>query len=66
MVEEQVEVEVLAAHLQMHLAADEREAGAQLEQQLAQVLQEAAMEIAFAGVFGQAEKVEVVGVFEEG
>lgn len=65
-VEEQVEVEVVAPHLEVHLAADEGEAGTEFQEQLAQVLQQAAVDVTLAGVLGQAEEVEVVGVLEQG
>ncbi len=42
MVEQQVEVEILAAHLQRVLAADEGEADSRLEQELSNVFEQAA------------------------
>lgn len=51
--------------MSLPIAADKGEAGAEFHEELAQVLQEATVDVAFAGVFGQAEEVEVVGVFQE-
>ncbi len=45
MVEEEVEIEVVAGHLQVVLAADERETDAELEQEGAEMVEQAALEI---------------------
>ena len=45
MVEEQVEVEGFPADFKRDLAADERKAAAQLEQKIAQMVQQAAFEL---------------------
>lgn len=60
MVEEQVEVEVLAVDLQVDLLADEREPGAKLQQEPADVVEQAPLDVAFGGVFAQGEEIEVV------
>ena len=65
MVEEQVDIKGLVADHQRNLAADEGEAAAQLEQQIAEVEQQAAFELALLIVVGQGEEVEVVGVAQD-
>jgi hypothetical protein len=60
-IEEEVEVEVLFANLQVDPAADEREAGAQLEEEPLDVVDEGLLDLALAPGIGGAEEVEQVG-----
>ena len=52
-VEEQVQVEVFAADFEVILAADEAESGSHLQKELAQVVQQATFQVAFAGIFAE-------------
>ena len=63
-IEEQVDVEGLIADRERHLAADEGEAPAKFEQQVAQMDEQAPLNLPFVGVFGHGQKVEVVRVFQ--
>jgi hypothetical protein len=63
-VEEQIEIEVLAADLEMNLPADEGEASSELEEKLRDVLDERSLELDLAGFLADAEEVEVIGVLE--
>ena len=62
MVEEQVAEELVRAQGESHLPADESEALAELEQELADVLEQLALEVALQLGFGDAEDVEEVRV----
>lgn len=64
-VEEEVEVEVLAAHLQVVLAADKGEAHPQLEHEVLEVRDEPALEVALVGLWAEAQEVEAVGVLHQ-
>lgn len=64
MVEKEVEVEILVANLEMHLASDKRKAGSQLQKELLDVVNEGLLDLGFAAGIGGAEEVEQVGVFE--
>ena len=64
MVEEQVEVVVLFADLQVVLAPHKCEARAHLQQEVADMLQQAPFKVALLSVWAEGEKVEVVRVFE--
>jgi hypothetical protein len=63
-VEEEVDPELLRPHLERHLAPDEREPLAELEQEVSDVPHEPLLDHALLGVFGDAEEVELVGVLE--
>src|SRR4051812_2255854 len=63
-VEEEVEEEVPAAHGQRILGADEGEAGAQLEEEATDLLDQPPVEVALLGLVAEVEEVENVGVFE--
>src|SRR5450432_2570785 len=62
--EEEVDVEVLASDLEVHLAAHEREADAELEEEVAHVLEQAALEVPLLRVGAQREEVEDVRVLQ--
>ena len=64
MVEEQVEVEVPAAHLDVNLATHEGEADVKLHEELLHVVEEPLLEITFQNVLGEGEEVEDVRVLE--
>jgi hypothetical protein len=63
-VEEQVDAEFLAADLQQILAADEREADAELEQEGTDMFEQAALQLSLLRVGAQGQEVEVVWVLE--
>lgn len=65
MIEKQVEIIILAAHLKMVLAADEGEALAQLEDQRAQMVDQPLFELPFRYLGAERKKVEDVGVFDQ-
>ena len=62
--EQQVEREILLAHLQRVFAADKTEVAPEFEQELAQLHQQAALQVAFKVGSGQVEKLDQVAVFE--
>lgn len=64
-VEEDVDEEVLLADREVVLAAEEGEADAELEHDVLEVAQEAALQVALVGSSIEGEEVEVVGVFEQ-
>ena len=64
-VEEQVEVEILAADLKVVLVADEGKAQPQLQQEGAQMLDQRPLQVALVGLRAQAEEVEGVRVFQQ-
>jgi len=59
-VEEQVEVEVLAADLEVDLAADEGEAGAELEQEAGDVVDQRALDVPLVRFVANAQEVEAI------
>jgi hypothetical protein len=59
MVKEEVDPELLAADLDRVLAADEREPDAQLEQKIANLLNESGFEFPFPSVLGECQEIEV-------
>ncbi len=65
MVKQQVHHVVPFAHVEPILASHEREADAQFQQEVAQVTKQPLLQIALAGVLGQGEEVERVGVFQQ-
>lgn len=65
MIEQQVDIVVLAAHFQGNLLADKGEARAQLQQELADVVEQGPLQLPL-GCFGaEGEEVEVVGVLDD-
>lgn|GEM_PF-5767409 len=64
-VEEQVEVVVVARELDVDLAADKGEAAAQLQQEALDVIHQRLLDLALAARVGGAEKVEQVRVLED-
>src|SRR5262245_53178765 len=64
MEEQEVEEEVLAADLELHLAADEREADAELEEEVAHVRYESALEVSLLRLGPEGEEVEDVRVLQ--
>src|SRR5262249_33507710 len=64
MIEEYVDLELIAAHFQRVGAADKREPPAQLQQELADVADESFLKLALAGVLVQREKVKIERILE--
>src|SRR5438046_1581705 len=64
MIEEQVDVEILAFDFEVNLAADESEADAQLKQEFLDMVYEPLLQLPFAGVAGQREKIKGVRVLD--
>jgi hypothetical protein len=64
MVEKQIDKKLVAADFQPVLASDEREASAQLEQELGEVPGQCAFDVALLGVFSQGLEVEDVRIFQ--
>ena len=64
-IEEQIDVEGLAVHLERHLATDEGEAAAQLQQKIAQMFEETTLELPLFGGRAQGQKLERVWVLED-
>jgi hypothetical protein len=65
MVKEQIDPELLAADLDWVLAADEREAHAQLQQKFPDLLNESGFELPFPSLLRECQEIEVVGIFEK-
>jgi hypothetical protein len=63
-IEKQVDEELVALDLDAVLPADEREAGAQLEQKPGDVADQRAFDVALVGFVAEAEEVEVVRVLQ--
>src|SRR5205823_903204 len=64
MKKEQIDVEVLATNFQVNLTADEGEANTEFQQELANVFQQAAFQVALVGVVGQGQEIERVGILQ--
>ena len=64
MEEEEVDVEVLAPDFEVHLAAHEREADAEFEEEIAHVLEQAALEVPLLRIGAQREEVEDVWILQ--
>ncbi len=64
MVEQHVEVEVLACNIQVNLMSNERKTDSQFEQESSDLFDERALQAALLHITGQFQKVEHVGVFE--
>lgn len=65
MVEEQVDVEVLAADGERILAAQQGEAGAHLQQQIAHMGEQAALQVPLVRFVSESQEVEIVRIFEQ-
>ena len=63
--EEEVDEEVVALDLEVHLAADEREPGPEFTQGVDHLVHERLFEVALRDAGAQAEEVEDVGVLRE-
>jgi hypothetical protein len=60
-VKPEVDPKLLAADLQRILAADKGEPDAQLQQKIADMLDEPTFDLALLGLCGERKKVEIVG-----
>ena len=65
MIEKQVQPEVLSSDFKRNLAPDKRKSYSQLYEKLAQVCQEFPFEVALLCLFGERQKIEVVGIFNQ-
>ena len=63
MIEEEVDVEILAADLEPDLLADEREAGPELDQELPDVGEEPFLERLLLGLVGERQELKLYGSF---
>ena len=63
MVEQQVNVEIVLAHLEGVLAADKGKPHAKFKQKVAEMPSQGPLQVAFAGVVPKHQEIEVVGVF---
>lgn len=64
-IEEEVDLVVLAGDLQPVLTANEGEARSQFEEELLDVLNESGFYVSLISILGQCEEIEVVGIFQE-
>lgn len=64
MIEQQVDEELVATHVQQYLSADEGEARTQFEQEIGDVLYQCLFDVAFLRFLAQAEKIEAVRIFQ--
>src|SRR5262249_59038057 len=64
MVEEEIDVEVLASDVEVNLPADEGEANTELEEELLDVIDEGLLHLAFPCIVGDREEVEEVRILE--
>ena len=62
--EQEVEVEVLVVDHEMHLTPDEREADAELQHEVAHVIEEPAFKIALLSIGAEGEEVEDVRILQ--
>ena len=65
MIEEEIDVEGLASDLERHLAADEGESAAKLQEKVAKVLEEPTLELSLFGGRAQCQKLERIWIFED-
>ena len=63
-VKEEIEEEILPAHLEVHLPPNEGEAGAEFEQEPRDVLDESSFELELSGFVANAEEVEAIRVLQ--
>ena len=64
-VKEEIDVEIAATDLQVHLAADEGKADTEFQEELADVIQESTFELPLTCIVGKREKVKIVGVLQD-
>ena len=64
-VEEKIELKIVASDFERHLVTDEGEADAELDEELAQMPEEPPFEVAFLGIVGEREEIEIVRVLKE-
>jgi hypothetical protein len=57
--QDQVGPEVVPLHIEVHLAADEREAAAELHQRLLQPVHQGLLDVTAQGAFGQVQEVDL-------
>ncbi len=65
MIEQEIDLEIFAAHFQGVLTADKREADAELQEKLPNVLQETALKVFFMSFAGEGQEIKVVWIFEK-
>ena len=65
MIEEQINAEILATHLQRILASDKRKPDSEFQQKVTEMIDQAAFQIPLVRLFGKGEKLEVVRVFDD-
>jgi hypothetical protein len=63
-IEEQIEIVVLAAHFQMHLPADERKAHTKFEQEFLNMPHQSLFQVALTRLYREGQKVEGVRVLQ--
>jgi hypothetical protein len=64
MEEQKVDVEIVALHLDVHLAPDERETRAELQQEDANMIEEPTLEVPLVGVRAECQEIEDVRVLQ--
>ena len=65
MIKEQVEVEILAVHLDKDLPADKGEAGSELQKETLDMIHQGLLDLALTPGIGRPEEVEDVRVLED-
>jgi hypothetical protein len=65
MIEEQIDVEGLTADLERHLAADEGEPAAKLQEKVAKMFEEATLQLPLFGSRAQGQKLERIWILKE-
>jgi putative heme degradation protein len=63
-VEQEVDVEILVVDFEVNLTSDESETHAEFEEELLDVIQESLLNLPFARLFADGEKIEDVWIFE--
>ena len=64
-IEQQVDVKVVAADFEVHLAADEGESDAEFEKEITNMLQQTALQLTFLGVVCEGEKVKIIWILKD-
>jgi hypothetical protein len=64
MIEEEIDVEGLTPDLERHLAADEGEPAAKLQEKVAKMFEEATLELPLFGGRAQGQKLKRIWIFE--
>jgi hypothetical protein len=64
-VEQKIDSKLLAAHLDRILAADERKADSELQKEIANVIDQGALQLPLACFFGEGEELEIVRVLDD-